>query len=240
MNSHTGCIYWAFLHCVYALWQPGQWGQVEWLILYGAFWPPFFICILEFFASTDEYSHWLHLLGFSPLFKQINALYGNPVSGGQAGAHLIWRMLTALFSPGPVMTPPPSTVYDMAHQMCQGFDQADPKTDQKKCCWTVGFNAEKKRNTKLLYMDDPELLICKTNACRHARREKNATMLKEGGQRTNLDIRAHSGTVFPHYLHSTSKLCCQMYIVRTFCAPILSMCRFYPWKYLSFITFAPE
>ena len=55
-------------------------------------------------------------------------------------------------------------------------------------------------------VDDPELPICKTNACRHAGREKNATTW----QRTNLDIRAHSRTVHDTLgvQHSTSNLCC--------------------------------
>ena len=58
-------------------------------------------------------------------------------------------------------------------------------------------------------VDDPELPICKTNACRHAGREKNATTW----QRTNLDIRAHSWTVHDTLgvQHSTSNLCCLIF-----------------------------
>ena len=45
---------------------------------------------------------------------------------------------------------------------------------------------EKKRNTKpLCGADDPGLLICKTNALRHAAREKNATMVAFGGRAKN-------------------------------------------------------
>ena len=58
-------------------------------------------------------------------------------------------------------------------------------------------------------VDDPELPICKTNACRHAGREKNATTW----QRTNLDIRAHSGMVHDtlRVLHSAYNLCCLIF-----------------------------
>ena len=68
--------------------------------------------------------------------------------------------------------------------MCQGFDEADQKTDRKKPCSTVGFKAARKETEipSFYVVDDPELLICKTNARRHAGREKNATMVKGGGR----------------------------------------------------------
>ena len=75
--------------------------------------------------------------------------------------------------------------------------RADQKTDQ-------GTVKGPKLN-----VDDPELPICKTNACRHAGREKNATTW----QRTNLDIRAHSRTVHDTLgvQHSASNLCCLIF-----------------------------
>ena len=45
-------------------------------------------------------------------------------------------------------------------------------------------NIEKKYQAYMA--DDPELLICKTNARRHAGREKNATMVKRGGKEQTL------------------------------------------------------
>ena len=48
------------------------------------------------------------------------------------------------------------------------------------------YERKKKRNTKpLCGADDPGLLICKTNALRHAAREKNATMGAFGGRAKN-------------------------------------------------------
>ena len=78
-------------------------------------------------------------------------LYGNPVSGGQPE----WLILYGawcwppFFHPAQLWPLPPSPpVYDMAHQMCQGFEEPDPKTDQKKRCWTVGFKAAGKETEK--------------------------------------------------------------------------------------------
>ena len=134
--------------------KPGQWsgGQLEWLILYGAWcWPPFF----------------------------------HPAQ--------LWPL------------PPSSPVYDMAHQMCQGFDEADQKTDRKKPCSTVGFKAARKETEipSFYVVDDPELLICKTNARRHAGREKNATMVKGGGGKEQTLISEFIQGQFFHIICST-------------------------------------
>ena len=151
--------------------KPGQWsgGQLEWLILYGAWcWPPFF----------------------------------HPAQ--------LWPL------------PPSSPVYDMAHQMCQGFDEADQKTDRKKPCSTVGFKAAGKETEipSFYVVDDPELLICKTNARRHAGREKNATMVKGGvgrrGKEQTLISEFIQGQFFlincsTHHPQSTSNLSCLIF-----------------------------
>ena len=133
-------------------------------------------------------------------------LYGNPFSGGQPG----WLILYGawcwppFFHPAQLWPLPPSPpVYDMATKCVRASRSLIQKLTKRSVAELCDLKLKLKRNTKL---DDPELLICKTNARRHARREKNATMVKCGssGQRTNLDIRVHSGTVFSHQLLHTS------------------------------------
>ena len=103
-------------------------------------------CILVSHASsyslpqqTNTHTGCIYL-DFSPLCV-VNALWQ---PGQWRPTHLIlygvcWPPFfhPAQLWPLPPVPPPPSPVYDMAHQMCQ---EADPKTVQKKCCWTVGFN----------------------------------------------------------------------------------------------------
>ena len=108
-------------------------------------------------------------------------------------AHLIWRH-PFFSSPDPVMTPP----------LLSSLWYGPPNLSGLIKKLTKGTVKGPKLN-----VDDPELPICKTNACRHAGREKNATTW----QRTNLDIRAHSRTVHDTLgvQHSASNLCCLIF-----------------------------
>ena len=156
-------------------------------------------------------------------------LYGglNPVSGGQ----LEWLILYGawcwppFFHPAQLWPLPPSSpVYDMAHQMCQGFDEADQKTDRKKPCSTVGFKAARKETEipSFYVVDDPELLICKTNAGR----EKNATMGPKNKPWWSEFIQGQFFSLTPpHIIHSLRHGVCTMkiqhYTIRVTILPVL-------------------
>ena len=62
-------------------------------------------------------------------------------------------------------------------------------------------NIEKKCQAYMA--DDPELLICKTNARKHAGREKNATMVKGGGGKEQTLISEFIQGQFFHIICST-------------------------------------
>ena len=147
--------------------------------------------------------------------------------GAKQGLILYGACWPPFFHPAqlwPLPPAPPSPVYDMAHQMCQGFDEADQKTDRKKPCSTVGFKAARKETEipSFYVVDDPELLICKTNARRHAGREKNATM---GPKNKPWWSEFIQGQFFsftpPHIIHSLRLDVCTMKIQHyTICATI--------------------